>query len=331
MSLVDQTLKEFQLLTRRYAFFHAAFISSFVLELITLLIFMPFSAKTMSTAIVVALAFLTIFTYFILRFYFQTRKPEQFIALRNKFLSEILQDSKQGTKWSVDKLHPIYELLQKLQGQESQYYSLPSFLQTLAPLVEKFSVWCHWEDVQWMKETLHLHALRIIFDRVKLHPTDLELHRTLAASYSALYQIYRKPDQESAFQSFIERQYDAHGMKERFQKAAGSAIEELKVVLSYAPNDPWALGQLAKVYHDLEMRQEERKAYEQLLSLRPQDGEISYRLGKLYFQLGHMAQGLHLYQELQGRSDPKAGELIEHYDAYYNAELLESAPVHRAD
>ncbi len=331
MSLVDQTLKEFQLLTRRYAFFHAAFISSFVLELVTLLIFMPFSAKTLGTAIVVALAFLTIFTYFILRFYFQTRKPEQFIALRNKFLTAVLESSNQGTKWSVDKLHPIYDLLQKLQGQESQYYSLPSFLQTLSPLVEKFSVWCHWEDVHWMKETLHLHALRKIFDWVKLYPTDLELHRTLAASYSALYQIYQKPQYSSSFQSFIERQYDSLVMKERFQKAAGSAIEELKVVLNYAPNDPWALSQLAKVYHDLEMRQEERKAYEHLLSLRPQDGEIHFRLGKLYFELGHMAQGLHLYQELQGRRDPKAQELIEHYDAYYNAELLETAPVHRAD
>ena len=325
MSLVDQTLKEFQLLTRRYALFHAAFLSAFVLELLTLLIFMPFLAKTLALAIVVALTFLTVFTYFVLRFYFQTRKPEQFVTLRNKFLITSLEPMLKGAgeRWSIQRLHPIYELLQKLQGQESQYYSLPSFLQTLSPLVEKFSVWCHWEDVQWMKETLHLHTLRKIFDWVKLYPTDLELHRTLAASYIALYQIYQMPALSTAFYSFIERQYESPQMKERFEKSARSAVEELKVVLSYAANDPWALGQIARVYHDLGFKQEERKTYEALLSLKPQDGEIHYRLGKLYFELGHMAQGLHLYQELQGRKDPKAQDLIEHYDAYYNAELLE--------
>lgn len=323
MSLVDQTLKEFQLLTRRYALFHAAFLTAFVAELLVILIFMPFLAKTLALAVVVALAFLTVFTYFVLRFYFQTRKPEQFVTLRNKFLTSAVRES--SGRWSVEILHPIYELLAKLEGQESQYYSLPSFLQTLSPLVEKFSVWCHWEDVQWMKETLHLHALRKIFDWVKLYPTDLELHRTLAASYMHLYQIYQMPTESTAFYSFIERQYESQEMKERFEKAARSAVEELKVVLSYASNDPWALSQIAKVYHDLGLRQEERKTYEMLLNLRPQDGEIHFRLGKLYFELGHMAQGLHLYQELQGRKDPKAKDLIEHYDAYYNAVLVSNS------
>jgi hypothetical protein len=60
MSLVDQTLKEFQLLTRRYALFHAAFLSAFVMELLVILIFMPFLAKTLALAVVVALAFLTV-------------------------------------------------------------------------------------------------------------------------------------------------------------------------------------------------------------------------------------------------------------------------------
>lgn len=323
MGLADQTLKEFQLLTRRYALFHALFFSVFVLELLAILIFSPFLAKDLSFAIVVSLTFLTAFTYFVLRFYFQTKKPQQFIALRDKFLLATLESSFQEARWSVEKLHPIYELLQKLEGQESQYYSLPSIFQTLSPLVEKFSVWCHWEDVHWMKETLHLHALRKIFDWVKLYPTDLELHKTLAASYIALYRIYQKPEESSAFQSFIEKQYESLQIKDRFEKAAKSAAEELKVVLNYAPNDTWSLNQIAKVYRDLGLKQEERKTYEALLSLRPQDGDIHYLLGKLYFELGHIAQGLHLYHELQGRKDPKAEDLIQHYDSYYNAELLD--------
>lgn len=322
MTLSDQMLKEFQRLTRRYALFHASFFILFTLELLTILIFTPFLAKTLALATVVALAFLTAFTYFVLRFYFQTRKPEQFVALRDKFLSATAGGGHSTKRLSLrELLHPLYDFLHKLHGQESQYYPLPSFLQTLSPLVQKFSVWCHWEDVQWMKEAIHLQALRRIFDCIKLYPTDLELHRMLASSYMFFYQIYQMPKEAGYFYSYIERQYSAPAMKEKFEKAARSAIEELKVVLGYAPNDPWALGQIAKVYLDLGLKQEEKKTYEALLSLRPEDGEIHYRLGKLYFELGHVAEGLHLYQELQGRKDPKAQELIDHYDAQYNAQL----------
>lgn len=300
MSLIDSTLKEFQQITRRYALFHAAFLVAFVVELLVVLVFTPFMAKTWTIAATVSLIFLTAFTYFVLRLYFQTKKPEQFVALRDKFLASCPT----GT------VRPIYDWIQQLQGQESQCYSLPTLLQTLSPLVEKFSVWCHWEDVHWMKETLHLHALQKMFEWVRENPTDLELHRAIATSYMALYQIYQMP--KTSF-SFIQKQYDSPEMRDKFERSARLAMEELKIVLTYAPNDPWALNYMARVYSDLGLRQEEKKIYEMLLSAQPQDGEIHYRLGKLCFELGHMAQGLHLYRELQGRKDPKAQELISHY------------------
>lgn len=322
ISLPSLALKEFEALTRRYALFHAAFFALFILELLTLLFFMPWFAKTVGVAIVVAVTFLTIFIYFVLRFYLESRKPEQLILLRDRFLSAAdTPAQKMGQVWSVETLYPIYQLVQKLQEKEIECYKIPFLLQTLAPLIEKFSIWCHWEDVHWMRETLHLHALRKALDWVKLCPTDLELHKTLAGAYTALYQIYQQPSLKSSSYAFILRKYESAEMKERFEKAARSAVEELKVVLTYLPEDTWSLGQIAKVYHDLGLRQEEKKTYETLLSLQPQNPEIRYQLGKLYFELGHMAQGLCLYQELQEREDPKAKELIQHYDAYHNASL----------
>ena len=122
MEVVDRTLKEFQGLTRRYALFHGIFLAVFVMELLSLLIFMQFMYKSVIFAVVVGLTFLTVFTYFVLRFYFQTKKPEQFVTLRNEFLREAFANG-ESQKWSSDKLLPIYELLQRLEGQESQYYS----------------------------------------------------------------------------------------------------------------------------------------------------------------------------------------------------------------
>lgn len=320
--IADQTLKVFGQLTRRYALFHAAFILAFVFELLGLLIFMPFLAQTIGFAALIALALLTLFTYFVLRFYFQSKKPEQLMALQERFLAEVKRQvaPKEGS-WSMEGLYPIYHLLHLLQGQESHYYPLPSFLQTLAPVVNKFSVWCHWEDVQWMKEALHAHALDTLFTWVKAFPTDVKLHRVLAEAYIAFYDTYRLPVTASPLDTYLISQYQSAAMRQKFEQAARFALEELKVILHYAHQDMWALHQLAKVQHDLDLKQEERKTYEAILHLMPQNREIQYKLGKLYFELGHMAQGLHLYHEMQARKDPDAQQLIEHYDAYHRSFL----------
>jgi hypothetical protein len=82
----EQTLGQFLYLTRRYAIFHCVFFMLFLCELVTMLLFLPFLAKSFLLATVVAATVLTAFAYFVLRFYFQTKKPEQFLALRDAFV-----------------------------------------------------------------------------------------------------------------------------------------------------------------------------------------------------------------------------------------------------
>ena len=159
---VDDTLSHFRDLTRRYALFHTLFFSFFILQLVILLIFLPFLAKSFLLAVVVATTVLTAFAYFVLQFYFQTKKPEQFLQIRDAFVQK-----------TETPLPSIYQFIQRLEGQEYQYYSLPPSLQTLAPLVQKFSVWCHFEDVQLMKELFHTYCIQALINEVKNHPTDL--------------------------------------------------------------------------------------------------------------------------------------------------------------
>ena len=317
---VEQTVGHFRNLTRRHAFFHILFFSFFLLEIIGLLLFLPFLAKSFLLATLVAATFLTAFSYFVLKFYFQTKKPEQFLVLRDNFVQSCQQlymtdlvESRRGF------LHAIYQLIHCLEGQEYQFYHIPKSLEALAPLAQKFSVWCHFSDVHLMKELLHTYCVRTQLDWVKNHPTDLELHRAIASSYIALYKIYQDPaHQGKPTYSFISKEYASDEMMLKFQKAAQCAVEELKIVIHYIPHDAWALSQLALVYHDLDLKEEQRKTYEALIVHSPHEREARLRLGILYFQLGFMAHGLKVYEDLRKMNDPQAAELIRHYDIFHS-------------
>ncbi len=318
---IEQTLAHFRYLTRRYALFHTIFFSFFICELIALLLFLPFLAKSFLLATMVAATFLTAFSYFVLKFYFQTKKPEQFLLLRDNFVQNCQQIFSRNTDLSESRrgfLHSVYHLIHGLEGQEYQYYRIPRSLETLAPLVQKFSVWCHWNDVHLMKELLHTYCLRTQLEWVKLYPTDLELHRALANAYIALYKLYQDPTKKQPTYSFIAKEYAEPDIVQKFQKSAQCALEELKIILHYVPHDTGALAHLAAVYHDLDQKEEERKTYEALLQLSPQEKDIRFQLGVLYFQLGFMAHGLKIYDDLRKMNDPKAEQLIQYYDIFHS-------------
>jgi len=312
-------VRHFRKLTRNYALFHAAFFLLGVAELLALLLFFPFFSQSSVSAFSLAAVFLTGFSYFVLRFYFQVKKPEELLQLRAQFVrscEEALQDKVDPLKKVSLLSHALYELISYLEGQEYTYYRLPSYFEALAPLTEKFSLWRHWKDLFQMKEILLQFCIRQQIERVKYQPTDLEAHASLANGYIALYRLYIDPRKlgKSVPYAFILRSYASQEMRKKFQATAVRAIEELKILDVYSPSDPWVHAQLAAIYHDLGQRDKEIAAYETLLKISPQDRELAYRLGILYFQQGLTAAGLKIYEQLKKAQDPKAHTLISFYD-----------------
>jgi tetratricopeptide (TPR) repeat protein len=108
-------------------------------------------------------------------------------------------------------------------------------------------------------------------------------------------------------------QKKTHYFDQKFKEAARLAIEEFRILSHYAPNDPWVHEQLAVGFHDLGMPDEEVKEVETLLKLRPQDKEILFRLGMLYFKQNQNAKGLQVYEELKKANFKKAENLISAY------------------
>src|SRR5581483_11266039 len=313
-----EALDDFKQVTRQYALFHITFFCIGILELAAFTLFFSFFTKTTLFAFSLAGIFLSIFTYFVLLFYFQAKKPQQLLDVRESFINasaRLLPFSPGTPEFHVGIASSLQKMLTILHRQEYSYYSLPSTFETLSPLMQKFSVWTHWKDLHQMKELLLLTIIRQRIELIKFQPIDLEAHANLADAYLALSRLYMDPRKLYLNEEhlWVSPEYNAPEMLEKFRKAALRSIEEYKILDFYAPNDPWIHTQLAGVYRTLGMPLDEIREYEAILKTSSGDPEILLRLGTLYFEHGFSAQGLHLYDILRKSKDPKADELIACY------------------
>jgi len=317
----ENFLLKFRSLTRFYALFHIAFIVALFLQLLSMLLFFSFLTKSTWAAIAIAAFFLTLFSYFVLHFYFQAKKPQQFLELRHEFNDNCIAHlplEKGSIDYHLSLMNAFLEIAHDLTNKESSFYSVSRSLKTLSPLLEKFSIWVHWKDVHKMKELLLLSSINETVAVVKIRPTNLEAHASLASVYLNLSKIYldpRKVNPESPL-LWISPEYASKIMQEKFHSASDRAIEELKILNEYAPNDPWIHAELAQIYHDKELPELEINEYETLLKIRPSDQELLYRLGVLYFEQGHNSQGLKVYEQLKAADEEAAESLIGHYDSF---------------
>ena len=320
-SLLEKTLSSFFRITKGYAVFNMSFFVLGLCELLGLILFFPFFAKSSLVAFSLAAIFLTGFTYFILRFYLEAKKPEQFLQLKKDFVEEseqLISTEEKSSNGHLSLTPIVYQLIGNLEGQDHQYYVTSNYFKTLQPLLEKFSLWCHWHDVHRMKELLHFYCIQEHIKWIKREPLDVEAHASLAQAYVALYKLYSAPQRlgKKTPYSFIMKEYESPGMLKKFEQAAGRAIEEFNILGAYVPENPWIHSQLAAIYHDLDLPDQEITEYETLCLMAPDDREVLFRLGVLYFQQGKNAQGLRLYEKLRQAQDPQASTLIQFYDAY---------------
>jgi tetratricopeptide (TPR) repeat protein len=323
---IETFIKKFSSLTLKYAAFHIIFFVIGFAQILTLLLFFSFFSKTTWSAIALASLFLTTFSYLVLHFYFQARKPQQFLELRQEFQNE----SRRGLPTSTPplKLHfaqakAFTNLSTHLHEIEGNYYPIPAFFKTLAPLMKKFSVFMHWKDVHKIKELLLLSSINETVSVVKLMPTDLDAHANLATAYLSLANIYIHPSKLSPTSSlpWVSPEYSSKIIRDKFHSATDRAIEELSIINEYAPNNPWVHHQLAEIYRQKNLEHLEIQEYEILLKIQESDDRLLHRLGILYFNQGYNSKGLNIYQQLISKNQSLAEDLISHYTSFQFHEL----------
>jgi len=296
-------LKQFKKIIRSYIFFHLFFLGLLIGEIVAFSLSLTFLSKSALIAFSLAGIILTAFAYLVILFYFQAKKPEQFIELRNWFMllcKQSLPKNLASSEYHLSLANSAYRFASHLMKHESTLYTLPPVNHSINTLMRKFTNFCHHKDLHKMKEILLLVSITEHIQLIKEAPTDLEAHASLANAYVALSKIY---------------QGDSKEMQEKFKGASEKALQEFKILDHYSPNDPWVQAQLATCYHDLKMFREEILYYENILKLCPEDKQIMFRLGVLYFQQGLNAKGLRIYEELKNMGFSRADEMIDYYDA----------------
>ncbi len=305
-------IKQFKKIVRSYVFFHLFFLGLLTAEVIAFFFFLTLLFQTSLIAFSLAAILLTGFAYLILLFYFQTKKPEQFLELRNFFMllcKKGLPKNILCSEYHLSLANAAYRFAAHLSKNEMIFHPLPEKISSFNQVMRKVTHLCHKNDIKRMKEVLYLVSISEHIQLIKNVPTNLEAHASLANAYVALSRLYK-----------------AQGTsKEKFEVAAEKAIQEFKIIDHYSPEDPWVHAQLASCYHDLRMHKEEITEYETILKLCPEDKQILFRLGILCFQQGENARGLQIYEQLKEMQFSRVDELIDFYDANIKQEYFISS------
>jgi hypothetical protein len=321
LRLFAPTMQRFDKLMTSYTFFNIFFLILAGLEVALFLSFFTWLGQSTVLAFALALFFLTIFSYAIIRLYFQAKKPEQLAQIAEEFITqckEIVHYQEKIPENHLALANALQKFASSLHEKEYTYYAPPAFFASLAPLMEKFSAFCHWKQLHRMKELLLIRATVEHIKVIKCEPTNLQAHAALANAYVMLSSLYADPRKYEGYEEerWIPPERLSSNMHEKFCEVAARAIEEFKILKCYAPDDPWVHIQLAYSYHDLHMPEEEIVAYENILRLRPDDKETCFKLGMLYFSQGKNADGLRVYEKLKETNYAKAENLIKFYGAF---------------
>ncbi|MFN0065163.1 MAG: tetratricopeptide repeat protein [Chlamydiales bacterium] len=316
--LWSPTLRSLNRLLRAYIIFNSIFFLIGTVEIGLFISFFALLSQSTVLAFSLALFFLTLFSYFVLRLYLQAKKPDHLMDLIEEYLSrckEVIRYQEGIPEHHIALANAAHKFASTLHEREYGFYAPPFFLKSLTPTLEKFSCFCHWKDLHKMKEILLTAAIDEHIKVVKCEPTNLEVHAALANAYVMLSSLYTDPKKYSGYdeEKWIHPERFSETTQEKFRSTAEKAIEEFKILNDYAPNDPWVHIQLAYSYHDLQMPEEEIREYEQVLKLRPDDKDTLFKLGVLYFQQGKNAQGLRVYETLRQTNYKKAESLIKFY------------------
>jgi tetratricopeptide (TPR) repeat protein len=302
-------LRDFRKITHGFVSFNLLFLALFASELFLFFFFLRFLSQSAAIAFALGGIFLTCFSYLVLLFYYQAKKPEQLTAIKDQFLKscrQVLPIPPGEAQHHLSIAEALSKLAHYLQDFESNFYKVPRVLKPFSHSISRFSSYCYGEDVLKMKLQLLQTAVEEHLQQIRSTPTDLEVHASLANTYVSLSKLYRSVMQKKNLEF----------MQEKFHSTGKLAIEEFRILSHYAPNDPWVHEQLAAGYKALGMPEDEIREMENLLKLRPQDRETLFRLGKLYFTQGQNAKGLQVYEELKRANFKRAEELLSSYGSY---------------
>src|SRR5690606_15096304 len=109
--------------------FHLLFTALFTSALLLFFIFFPFLSRSSILAFALGGIFLTCFLYVVLLFYFQAKKPDQFLQLRDQFIQSCRQIlPSHDVQSHLSLAEALSSLATYLHDFERNFYQIPKFL-----------------------------------------------------------------------------------------------------------------------------------------------------------------------------------------------------------
>jgi len=298
-------LKHFKKIVKSYLFFHLIYLVIFCSEAVLLfLVLQRAKSPHLGLATLIAAIALSLFSYLVLLFYFQAKKPEQMIQLKNWFITmckKSLPKEAQDESLHLSLAIASSRFVDFLESKEVKQNIFRTPFLLLNQLLKKSSFRVYHHDFFFMNELLLFTCIENYIDLIKLNPTNLEIHAGLAQAYLHLGSLYKKNSEK------------------KFHRSVLQAIEEYKIIHAYASEDPWVIAQLANCYHEIGEIEKEIEEYKKLTEIGEDNPEVLLRLGKLYFKQGKTADGLAIYHRLMDKDGAKAQLLISFYSSHHES------------
>jgi len=314
---LQEALGVFKKITDEHARFHAITFTLLGLEIFLFILLYGYLQKTLWITFLFGAILFTLISYFVIKFYLDSKKPDSLLALKDHYLDLCKKDlvfSENSKEFHLRLATDLFGFAQTLSGYEYQLYKAPT--KALIPFFRHFSCFFHWKEVFFIREQLMQLAIDEHVQLVQLYPDDLEIHASLAESFILISKLYGELLRSS--EPWIKKSIEDLDIEKKFQISSDLALEELNIVESFSQKTPWTLAQKASIYHELKRPLDEITCYETILEMNPQDEAVIYRLGVLYFAQGMVSQGLQSYNKLKESGDDRASTLIKLYDARFN-------------
>jgi tetratricopeptide (TPR) repeat protein len=315
-------LKSFKRICQTHLLFHLFFITFTIFELIGFFYFFFLFQQTY-LALSIAALFFTGFAYTSFYFYLQTKKPEQFSLIKDRFITA----TQKAISVSVPEGDMSYHL-----GVAQASIRIALYLKDFDKTFYRPSIWSenrgmqklgtffYLQDICLLKQILLGAAIQEHNQQIRIYPTDMEVHTSLANTYSILSKHFmeakKKIERSLTLQIRFRKMFKS--LDEKFRESAKRAVEEFTILQYYTPEDPWVHQMLARTYQDLDMPEKEIEEYEKMAAFSTLDPLCLFRLGVLYFQQGDNGKGLSIYEKLKEKNKEKAEELISFYGCFKN-------------
>ncbi len=291
-----------------FIFFHL-FSQIFILILFSLTIILSnINPKSIPHGIAIASSIVSFFSYLTLKQFLDAKKFTQIEELLSSTFDKTFENQPAKNGWDEISFYKNLKYMFQYQVKEKVFLNLNLSILNKIKISFLFKFYSY--VLELIGRNILLQAIKMIEDS----PIDLKAHTEYANSLLDQIDNLNIPSQLLPY--FFEYPLKKLQNEEHKKKIDGLyklAIEELKILDSLAPKDPWTHAKLAECYRGIHQYDLELSTIELLRSLRPSDKEILFKLGELYFHHQKYADGIKVYALLKHQDNQLAIKMMKTY------------------